>query len=129
MALSETVAIANLKNDAIRAEFNGAIMRVYGGTEPANIDTALSGNTLLASLTFGNPAFPVSSAGVLTANAITQDASADANGTATFFRVYKSDGTTPLMQGTIGVEATINNSSIVLGGVVQCTSFTYTQPR
>ena len=40
------------------------------------------------------------------ANAITQDSSADATGTASFFRLYKSDGTTCVLQGTVGTSGT-----------------------
>ena len=66
---------------------------MYTGTQPANANTALSGNMLLATLTFGNPAFGAPASGMLTANAISP-ARRGRLGTATFARIYKSDGTT-----------------------------------
>lgn len=116
--------------DAVTARANSGSLRIYSGTVPANADTALSGNTLLASLTVGNPAFGAASSGVATANAITADSSADATGTATFFRVLESDGTTVVFQGTVGTsgaELNLSSTSIVATGTVSVTSLTYTQ--
>lgn len=121
----------NAMLDAIKAHFDSGKIRIYSGTRPTDADTALSGNTLLAELTFGATAFPSSSAGVLTANAITSDSSADATGTASFCRVFKSDGTTALCDLSVGTSATevvLNTVSIVAAAVVSCSSFTITNP-
>ena len=58
--------------------------------------------TLLADLTCNATFAAAASNGVLTLNAITSDSSADATGTATHFRIYKSDGTTAVLQGDVG---------------------------
>ena len=106
-------------------------IRGYSGTRPTDADTALSGNTLLFECT-GNATFsPSSSAGVLTANAITQDSVADNTGTLTFVRIYQSDGTTPfcdLSVGTSGAEFNIPSLSIVAGLVVQVSAMTLSLP-
>ena len=127
--------IANLSDTAANAEanalaplLNGGFIEFYTGTQPANANTALSGNTLLATLTFGNPAFGAAAAGVITANAIASGTAA-ATGTATFARLYKSDGTTVVMDvtvGTSGAGINLNTTSIVTGGLVSVTSFTHT---
>jgi hypothetical protein len=117
--------------DSIRDNFNSGKMRIYSGTRPTDADTALSGNTLLAELTFGATAFPASSGGVLTANAITSDSSADATGTASFVRCFESDGTTAICDmsvGTSGTECILNTTSIVTGAVISCSSATITNP-
>ena len=62
--------------------------------------------TLLADLTCNATFAAASSNGVLTLNAITSDSSADATGTATHFRIYKSDGTTAVLQGDVGTWST-----------------------
>ena len=62
----------------------------------------MSTQNILAELRFGATAFGASLAGVATANAITADSSANATGTATWFRVFKSDGTTALWDGSVG---------------------------
>jgi hypothetical protein len=115
----------------LSAEFNTGYIRIYSGTRPATPDTALSGNTLLAELRHNATAFAAPSNGVATANAITQDSSADATGTATFARFFKSDGTTVLMDvevGTSGANLNLNTVSIVAGAAVQITSWTLTVP-
>lgn len=116
----------NTQANALRTEFNDGYLRVYSGTQPATADTALSGNTLLAELRFNATAFPAASSGVLTANAITADSSADASGTATFFRCFKSDGTTVLMDGNVGTSGTnmvVATTTITAGQTVSCSSF------
>lgn len=120
--------------NAITPSLNGGSLRIYSGTAPANADAALSGNTLLAVATLGNPAFGAAASGVATANAITADGSADATGVPTFFRLLASNGTTVVYQGTAGAsgqELNLSNLSggqIVAGGSVSITSLTITQP-
>ena len=117
--------------DVIRDNLNSGRVRVYSGTRPIDADTALSGNTLLAELNLASTAFAVSSGGVLTANAITQDSSADNGGTASFVRVTEADGTTPvcdLSVGTSGAEINFQSLTFVQGLVVQVTSLTISLP-
>lgn len=88
--------------------------------------------TLLATLTGGATAFAAAaSGGVLTLNTITDDSSADATGTAAIARIYKSDGTTMVLEGltvgTSGTDIILNTTSIVALGVVSITSATITE--
>lgn len=124
-------AAADAVVDLCDAGAGAATLRIYDGTAPATADTALSGNTLLAQLTMSDPAFGSASNGVATASAITQDSSADATGTATFFRILDSNGTV-VLQGTVGTsgcDLNLNTTSIVAGATVSVTSLTYTQPK
>jgi len=128
-------ALANAQKsraaDAVTARFNSGFMRPYTGTRPATPNTALSGNTLLGTLTFSATAFPGSTNGSAAANAITQDSSADATGTGTFSRMFESDGTTVIGDcdiGTSGSDINFNSVSFVVGGIIQCTGITYAQP-
>jgi hypothetical protein len=116
--------------DAVTARANNGRLRIYSGTVPADANAALSGNTLLADLTFGGTAFGAAANGVATANAITADSSADATGTATFFRVLESDLTTVVFQGTVGTsgaELNLSSVSVIAGGPVSVSALTYTQ--
>lgn len=130
MAISLTTAVRNAMLDAVTtATGSAALLRIYDGTPPANANTALAGNTLLAELVCASPFAPGASSGVLTASAITQDSSANATGTASFFRVYASNGTTVIGQGTVstsGADCNLNTVSLVSGGPVQVTSFVWT---
>lgn len=124
-----SVVARNAKLDAIKASFNTGYLRIYDGAQPAGPDTAIGAQVLLAELRFGATAFPAASGGVLTANAITSDASANATGTASWFRCLQSDGTTAIHDGTVGTSAAnaiVATTSIVAGAVVDCSSFTVT---
>jgi hypothetical protein len=118
-------ATANAEAAALAALCNSGLIKVYDGTQPATADTALSGNTLGVTLTFGATAFPAASAGVLTANAIASG-TAVAGITPTFARIFKSDGTTVVMDvsaGASGCNLTIG--AFTAGTVVSCSSFTH----
>jgi hypothetical protein len=121
-------ATVNAQADALSALLNSGYLRIYSGTQPATADTALSGNTLLAELRFSATAAPAASGGLITFNAITSDSSADATGTASFFRAFKSDGTTVVMDGSVGTSSAnmiIATTSISAGQTVSCSSFTH----
>jgi len=125
------VARRNEMLDSMTDNCANGKLRIYSGTRPTDSDTALAGNTLLAELTMGATAFGSASGGVLTANAIASDASADVTGTASFARLYQSDGTTPVSDfsvGTSGAEVTINTVSIVAAAVISCSAMTITNP-
>lgn len=130
---SITTAARNAAADAVvdLIDVGGAgSLRIYSGTMPTDANTALSGNTLLAQLTFSATAFGSASAGVATAASITQDSSADATGTATFFRALAGNGTTVIFQGSVGTsgcDLNLNSTAISSGAAVSVSSLTYTQ--
>lgn len=86
--------------------------------------------TLLAQLTFSDPAFGAASSGAATASAITSDASADATGTAAVLRLLDSVPAT-VAEGTVstaGADLNLNTTSITTGDQVSCTSAVITMP-
>jgi hypothetical protein len=106
-----------------------ALLRIYDGSRPATNGTA---TTLLAELTCNATFAPGASGGVLTLNAITQDSSANATGTATWFRIVQSGGSTFVLDGSVstsGSDLNLNSTSIVSGGTVSISSFTITAPN
>lgn len=121
--------------EAVAALANGGKLRIYGGTPPANAAAALSSNPLLADLTLANPAFGSASSGVVTANSITADSSADATGTPTFFRiltsadavVYQGDAAESPGSGEELILSDLSGGQIVAGGTVSVSSLTLTQ--
>ena len=132
MSYNISILKRNVMLDAVSSTLDSGYIRIYSGSRPVSPETAPSG-TLLAELTFGSPAFAAASAGTLTANSITQDSSADNNGTAGWFRLYESDGTTPVMDGTVtalggGGELEMSTTSIIAGYPVQIVSLTISIP-
>src|SRR5688572_2256330 len=69
------------------------LLRIYDGTQPTNVATALGAQNKLAELVCSATFAPGASGGVLTASAITTDASADATGTASWGTLTTSAGT------------------------------------
>lgn len=139
MALSHSTGLKNANlTSGFKTQFDGGKVNIYTGTKPTNADTALSSNTLLGTLTLAGTAFGAAASGVLTAATITPDSSADATGTATWFRMYvngedptgasttlkRLDGTV----GTSGADMNLDSVSIVLGGTIACSACTYTHP-
>jgi hypothetical protein len=119
----------NAEADALARLLDNGYLRIYSGTQPATADTALSGNTLLAELRFAATSAAAASAGVLTFSAITSDTSADATGTAAFYRALKSDGTSVVMDGSVGTSSAdlvLNSTAIQSGAQVDVTSFAVT---
>lgn len=130
MAVTYTTLLKDAQLDALDTyAANAALLRIYDGTPPASANAALSSNTLLAELTMGSPPFGAAASGTLTAAAITQDSSANATGTASFFRIYKADGTTVVCQGAVstsGSDLNLNTTSIVSGAAVSVSSLVIT---
>ena len=132
MAISYVDTLRNAMLDEITTAADvasNAIVRIYDGSVPADADTALSGNTVLAELTMSATSAAAASGGVWTANSITDDTSADATGTATFFRLLTSAAAT-VLQGTVGTsgaDLNLNSTSITAGDNVSITSWTITE--
>lgn len=131
MAVKLTTAVRNAMLDEITSAIgSNGLLRIYDGSQPAGPGTAVSTQTLLAELALSATAAPAASSGVLTFNSITQDSSANATGTATWYRVTTSGGTAVIdgSVGTSGADLNLNTTSIVTGGPVAVSSFTYTAP-
>jgi hypothetical protein len=126
MALAYSVAARNAMLDEITASVGASgLLRIYDGSRPA---TGGAATTLLAELTCNATFAPAAASGVLTLNAITSDSSANATGTATWFRIVTSGGTHVIdgNVGTSGSDLNLNTVSIVSGATVAVTSFTIT---
>ena len=127
MALAYATTLRNAMLDEITtAAGNAALLRIYDGVRPSTGGTA---TTLLAELTCGTPFAASASSGVLTLGSITQDASANASGTATWFRIVTSGGTFVLdgNVGTSGSDLNLTTTTITSGQPVSVTSFTITE--
>jgi len=120
----------NAQANALAALANSGYLRLYNGDQPATANTALTTQLLLAELVMNTTAFGAAVAGVVTANSITADSSANASGDPTFYRVFKSDGVSPVWDGTVGSSSTydiwMSSTGILAGAQVSVTSMTHT---
>lgn len=127
--LKISTTAVNAQADALSDLLDNGYLRIYDGTQPANANTAITTQVLLAELRFNATAAPAASGGVLTMNSITQDSSANNTGTATWFRALKSDGSTAVFDGSVGTascDLNLGSTSITSGASVAVTSMTYT---
>jgi hypothetical protein len=127
MTVGFVTGLRNARADAITTfAGNSGKLRIYSGTRPATGGTA---TTLLAELTCNATFAPSASGGVLTLNSITS-ATASATGTASWARLLKSDGTTIVLDcsvGTSGADINLNTTAIVSGATVSVTSAVLTE--
>lgn len=135
--ISNAAAIAACDAIVDRVDLNSppGHLKIYSGSVPTDADTALGAQVLLADLTMSNPAFgaaaDIAPGARATASAISDDTSANATGTASFFRIDQGGGTT-VMQGacaTSGSELNFNSVAIQSSAIVSVTSFTVTVPE
>lgn len=116
MAETYSATVANAKLDQVETTIGASPkLRWYNGTMPADADTALSGNTLLAEGTL--PAdFMAAASGRSKAKSgtwtVTGLAAAGAGTAATFYRMYDNAGTTCHIQGTLGVSVVIATNAL-----------------
>jgi len=123
-----TVAV-EAEAGALATLLNNGYIKIYSGTQPANADTAPTGSeVVLAELRFPSIAFASVSNGVLISNTISP-AVAVADGTATWFRTFTSNGQTAVIDGSVGTSdanLVIGSVSITQGLIVNVTSFIHT---
>lgn len=100
----------------------GSLINIYQGTQPANANTAISTQTLLVSCPIAG-VFGTDTDGTLTLGSVTTGI-AVATGTASFFRVFKSDGTTVVMDGSVGTSGADLNLDTTTINVTQSVNIT-----
>lgn len=127
MALNTQVsdATANASCNAATARVNGGSIKIYTGPQPANGNTALTTQTLLATLPLNNPAFGNAAAGVAALNAAGVSATAVATGTAAWCRVCDSSGVGEwdASIGTAGCNLNMGSTAIQSGATVSVTAY------
>lgn len=131
MSIQLSVAVRNGRLDALETVIGtSAVLKIFTGSMPANCAAADSG-TLLANMSLASDWMNAASSGSKTKLGTWSDASADGTGTAGYFRLYASDGTTVGLQGTItatsgGGDMELDNTSIAAGQTVTISVFTLT---
>lgn len=125
MQITISDALANLFATDLDNQLNlgggPAKVKFYTGTKPAKPDTAITTQTLLGTATCSTDAGTYASRRY-TFNGITQDASADATGTATWARFESTTGA-----GVLDVDCStaggagflqMNSTSVIIGGPI-----------
>lgn len=138
MAIRRSIGLRNyIISSGFKSAFDGGTGRinVYTGAQPATAEVAASG-TLLGTLTLSSTAFGAPSGGATALASVTSDTSADNTGTAGWCRFYLTGDTAPgstasstdkRMDLLIGTDISIDNASVVAGGTIALSGWTYTE--
>jgi hypothetical protein len=128
------LAACNAIVDLLDAGTPPGKIKIYSGTVPADVDTAITDQTLLATLNLSNTAFGAAAddtgSAKATAASVTS-AAAGASGTASFFRATNAAGTA-VIQGTVGTTAAdliLDSVVISSGATVAVSAWTFSVPE
>lgn len=133
MALQFSTSVRNAILDAIESTTGtSAKLSIFDGSIPANCAAADAG-TALAILSLDSDWMAAAGSGTKAKAGTWADSSANATGTADYFRLYASDGTTCHIQGTVtatggGGDMTVDNINFAAGQAFSITTFTLTAP-
>lgn len=122
--LGLALTLRNNRLDEVTARAgNTALLRVYTAPRPA---TGGAATTLLAEWTLGTP-FAAAAAAATLSPTLPADTTGVTNGTASWWRIVQSDGSTHVMDGDVGVEMTMNTTSVASGAACKVLSFSITE--
>lgn len=130
MAVQLSVSARNARLDAIETTAGTAVLlKFYTGAQPADCATAASGS-LLATLTLPSDWLANAASGSK-AKAGSWTGTGSAGGSAGYFRIYDSAGTTCHLQGSVtatggGGDMTLDNVVIANAQAITITSFSLT---
>lgn len=135
MSVQLQEALANAILDYWEAQIGtDPILRIYDLTAgaPATTADAITA-TLIAEMTLPTDWMAAASGGSKAKSGTWEDPSANNTGTADFYRIYKSDGTTCVEQGTVtltggGGDLTLDNTNVTATQQITITGFTKTLP-
>jgi hypothetical protein len=129
MAIQLSPQVRNARLDAIEVSIGPSpILKVFSGTMPAATTNADTG-TVLSTVTLPSDWMAAASAGSKALAGNWQDTSADATGTAGYFRIYDSAVTACHLQGTMtatggGGDMTVTDIAFNAGQDFRITAFT-----
>jgi hypothetical protein len=119
------LTLRNAQLDAITTFAGaGAKLRIYSGTQPATGGAITT--QIVNDFTLGSPFAPGASGAVLSPT-LPSASTGSAAATATWFRLFKADGTTQVIDGTVGTSGTdmiLNTTTISVGVAVSISAWT-----
>jgi hypothetical protein len=128
MTIQLAVSTRNARLEALETDIGvSPVFKIFTGPLPADCATANSGTTLMT-ITLSSDFASAASAGTKNFTDFPMSHAASATGIAGYFRLYKSDGTTCMMQGNVtlvggGGNITINETNMLSGNNYDVSSF------
>ncbi|MEA3537596.1 MAG: hypothetical protein U9R73_00530 [Pseudomonadota bacterium] len=133
MAQQFSVAVRNAILNAMETTVGpSAVLKIFDGAKPANCAAADVG-TVLATLNLPSDWMADAASGSKSKLGTWEDPSADATGSADYYRIYASDGVTCHQQGTVtatggGGDLEVDDVNFVAAQAFTITGFTQTAP-
>ncbi len=129
MAIQFSVSARNARLEALETSMGASpVLKLRTGAQPLTVATADSG-TVLCSMTLPADALAVAAAGVKVKAGTWFGTASGGGGTIAHFRIYQSDGTTCVMQGSCASgsgDLALDNAAVLDGQVVTVTAFAIT---
>ncbi|WAJ29339.1 hypothetical protein [Antarcticirhabdus aurantiaca] len=128
MAIQLSTAVRNARLNAIEATVGpSGKVKILSGSMPANCAASDTG-TVLSTIDLPADWMQDAAGGAKTMSGTWKDNSADASGTASYYRVYAADGTTCHLQGSVtatggGGDMTVDNVVFAVTQEFSITSF------
>lgn len=131
LSLEARTALAQALIDQIDAGGAAGVLKIYDGVQPTGPDIPVTSQNVLSEHTLSYPCGTAEN-GVLTFGPIAEDSFANATGTATWARIYDSNGNAvadaSITQVGGGGDLQMNTVNIVINGPVRFTSLQWTMP-
>ena len=128
MTVQLSTAVRNAQLDSVESTTGTlALLRILTGAQPADCATAESGTELIEIALPSD--WMAAASGGTKAEAGTWSGTATGDGTAGYFRILDTAGTTCHMQGSVsttGADMNLDNTSILTGQTVTISGFTLT---
>lgn len=116
--LAYSNGLRHAQNEALIAYAGtGAKINIYQGTQPATANDAITTQTLIVTLTVPG-VFGTDTNGTLTLGSVTTG-TASSGGTMQFFRITQSNGTTVVMDGSVGTSGADMNFDTTTVAITQ----------
>ena len=132
MALQFSTVVRNAMLDSIETTVGvSALIQIWAGAVPGNAGTAIGAQTKLVEFALASDWASAASGGSKAFLNTPLSVTAVGSGTATFFRITNSAGTTCHVQGNVGTsgaDLNLDNVSINSGQTVQIVSWTINAP-
>lgn len=127
-AMNYSTAVKNARLDVVESTIGtSAVLKIYTGSKPTLCSDARTG-TVLATLNLPSDWMAAASSGSKAKTGTWSDSAADNSGTAGYFTIFASDGTTCGIQGTVtatggGGDITLDSTAVVAGQQLDVATF------
>lgn len=125
-----STAAVNIQADTLAGSLNNGYLRIYDTEQPADGDVGVDNQEPLVELRFAAVAAAPAAGGVITFAPLIAG-TAKRQGTAKWYRTLRANGSTTVMDGSVGIveddpNLVLNSTTLYVGASVSVKNFTHT---